>query len=203
MLVFLVAVATTQAQSQWAFACYATLLLTTAVAARASLAKLAMQAALVLPLTAAVALLLWWTASPLRALALIERSYLSAFAAVLLSATTPLPAWAAALDAWRVPRILSLTIQFVYRYLFTLADQAGRMHTAAQSRGGARWDSAAAQIGILFARSWQRADAVYGAMLARGFTGRFPAAAPLAWRAADTLLLAGSAAAAITIRLAL
>jgi cobalt/nickel transport system permease protein len=203
LLVFLIAVATTNPESQWAFACYGTLLLAAAAAARVSLAGLAARAALVLPFTAALALLLWWTASPLRALALLEKSFLSASAAMLLSATTPLPAWTAALDAWRFPLALSLTIQFVYRYLFTLADQARRMRMAAQSRGGARFGSAAGQIGVLFAHSWRRADAVHGAMLARGFTGRFPPAAPLRWRAADTLLFGAGAAACIAIRLGL
>ena len=68
----------------------------------------------------------------MRAIALGEKSFLSGLAALLLVATTPLTDWTAALNAFRFPRTLILVIQFVYRYLFVIADQAQRMRHAAQ-----------------------------------------------------------------------
>jgi len=53
---------------------------------------------------------------------------------------------------------------------------------------------------VLFARSWQRADGVHQAMLARGFQGRFVIAAPAAFRAADGLFLAAGLAACLAVR---
>lgn len=92
---------------------------------------------------------------------------------MLFSATTPVPAWTAALYSWRVPPALILTLQFLHRYLSVLADEARRMRIAARSRGGFRFDAAAGALGVLFARAWERAEAVHRSMLARGFQGRF------------------------------
>jgi energy-coupling factor transporter transmembrane protein EcfT len=48
------------------------------------------------------------------------------------------------------------------------------MRIAARSRGGFRFDAAAGALAVLFARAWERAEAVHQSMLARGFQGRFP-----------------------------
>jgi cobalt/nickel transport system permease protein len=203
LLIFLIAVSTTAPAAQLVFAGYAALLLAAAVVSRLPVGGLIVRAALVLPFSATFALLTWWAGDGLRALSLAEKSYLSGFAAVLLVATTPLPSWTAALDRWRCPRPLILVIQFLYRYLFVIAEQALRMRLAAQCRGGIRFQAAGGAIGVLFARSWERADGVYQAMLARGFRGRFTIAALPPFRAADALFLTAAAAAAIAIRLAL
>jgi cobalt/nickel transport system permease protein len=211
LLVFLVAVSTTPPRAQLAFAAYAALLILGIRVAQLPLRGLAGRAALVLPFSATFALLTWWSGEPLRALALAEKSFLSGMAAVLVVSSTRLTAWTAALESWRVPRMLILVIQFVYRYLFVIAEQAQRMRWAALCRKGAPkvhrgyfdFSAAAGLLGVLFARSWQRADGIYHAMLARGFRGRFVPAPPAPFRASDALFCSACFAGCLGIRLLL
>jgi cobalt/nickel transport system permease protein len=190
LLIFLVAVSTTPPRSQLAFAGYALMLAAAVVTARLPAAALLRRAVLVLPFSATFALITWWSGDPLRALSLAEKSFLSGLAVLLTMATTPLVQLVAALDAARVPGPLLLVIQFLYRYLFVVSEQARHMRLAAQCRLGtvrrnvARFRAAGGAVGVLFARSWERADGIDRAMLARGFTGRFPASEPLrfGWR---------------------
>lgn len=205
LLAFLAAVSTTAPATQWAFAAYAALLLAAALVSQLPLAGLLARATLVLSFSATFALLTWWSGDTLRALALAEKSYLSGFAVLLFVATTPLTASTSALDAWHCPRQLLLVIQFLYRYLFVIAEQAQRMRQAARCRSGRRFDfrAGAGALGVLFARSWQRADGVHQAMLARGFQGRFVIAAPARFRAADGLFLGAGLAACLAVRFVL
>jgi cobalt/nickel transport system permease protein len=129
-------------------------------------------------------------------------------AALLLVATTPLTGWTAALESWQAPRMLILVIQFVYRYLFVIAEQAQRMRWAALCRQGSRrgsslFSAAAGLLGVLFARSWQRADGIYHAMLARGFRGRFVPAAPAPFGTSDAVFLSACLAGCLAIRMLL
>jgi cobalt/nickel transport system permease protein len=126
------------------------------------------RAALVLPFSATLGLIAWLSGDPTRAATLLAKSYLSALAALLFAATTPLPDWTAALRSSHFPSILISTIEFTYRYLFVIAEEAQTMSTAARARGGFRFSAAAGALGVLFARSWRRAEAVQRAMLARG-----------------------------------
>ena len=83
------------------------------------------------------------------------------------------------------------------------------MRLAAQARGGIGKSSlpgfhaAAGAVGVLFARSWERADGIYQAMLARGFTGRFPAPQAVPFVARDAAFLCASVSVTIAVRLAL
>lgn len=125
----------------------------------------------VVPFSAAIALSAWFSGDLIRATSLLAKSYLSALAALLFAATTPLPVWTAALRSWGLPAALVSTIEFVYRYLFVLAEEAQTICTAARARGGFRFSAAGGALGVLFARSWQRAENVHHAMLARGYRG--------------------------------
>jgi len=206
LLVFLIALSTTRPAAQWAFAAYAVMLIVAVNRARLPLLGLAGRAALVLPFSATFALLTWWSGDSLRALALAEKSFLSGMAALLLVATTPLTGWTAALESWHAPRMLILVIQFVYRYLFVIAEQVQRMRWAAVSRGSHKTGGfrlAAGLVGVLFARSWQRADGIYHAMLARGFRGRFVPAPPVPLRAADALFFSACLAGCLAVRILL
>jgi cobalt/nickel transport system permease protein len=205
LLVFLIVLSTTPPVAQVAFAGYAVLLVFAANRARLPIFGLAGRAALILPFSATFALLTWWSGDSMRALALAEKSFLSGMAALLLVATTPLTAWTTALESWRVPRMLILVIQFVYRYLFVIAEQAQRMRWAALCRGSRRgsFRLAAGLVGVLFARSWQRAGGVYHAMLARGFRGRFVPATPYPFRSSDALFLSACLAGCLAIRVLL
>ncbi len=207
LLAFLVAVSTTPPRAQLAFLAYAALVVAAMAASRLPLGGLVRRAALVLPFSATFALITWWSGQPLRAAALGETSFLSGLAALLLIATTPLAQLLAALETLGAPRILILVVQFLYRYLFVISEQAQHMRLAAHSRLGAagarglRFDAAAGALGVLFARSWERADGIYHAMLARGFTGRFSPAVHPHFHPADAVFFAAVLAACAGIRL--
>ena len=176
LFAFLIAVSLTPSSAQFAFGVYAALVLAAMAASRLPLGGLARRAALVLPFSATFALITWWSGQPLRAAALAEKSFLSGLATLLLIATTPLNRLLAAFESLRAPRVLTLVVQFLYRYLFVISEQAQHMRLAAQSRspaGASRilgFHASAGAIGVLFARSWERADGVYNAMLARGYS---------------------------------
>jgi cobalt/nickel transport system permease protein len=163
----------------------------------------------VLPFSATFALITWWSGDPLRALSLAEKSFLSGLAVLLVMATTPLLRLAGALDSIRVPEPLLLVIQFLYRYLFVVSEQAQHMRLAARCRLGTgrryavRFRAAAGAVGVLFARSWERADGIDRAMLARGFSGRFPAPEPLRFGWRDGAFVAACAVVFLAVRLAL
>jgi cobalt/nickel transport system permease protein len=202
LLAFLIAVSTTPPESQIAFAGYAALLLVAILSARLPMTALLRRALLVLPFSATFGLITWLGGNPMRAISLGEKSFLSGLAALLLVATTPLADLMRGLESLRVPRSLLLTIEFVYRYLFVISEQAQHMRLAARSRGSSFRASAGA-LGVLFARSWERADGIYYAMLARGFNGRFPAFTAARFASVDVAFLLAAASAAILVRVAL
>jgi len=209
LLVFLTAVATTSERAPGIYAGYFVLILGAIAMARLPIPAMLARATLVLPFSAVFALVTWWAGDVVGALVLVAKSFLSVLAALTLAASTP---WVRLLDALaslHVPRPLLLVIQFLYRYLFVVTDQAARMRLAASSRQGTgkRWargfHAAAGAVGVLFARSWLRADGVYRAMLARGFTGRFPALTVTPFHSRDAVFLGLSAAATVALRLGL
>jgi len=115
---------------------------------------------------------------PRRAALLVEKCFLSAWGAVLLIATTPTPKLLRGLESLGVPGFLLLVAQFLYRYLFVIAEQAHRMRLAGLCRGGmlrrsGGFRAAAGALGVLFVRSYERSESIHRSMLARGFEGRF------------------------------
>ena len=209
LLAFLVAISTTPPQAARAFVAYSALLAVAIVSARLPFQGLLGRAALVLPLSATFAAVTWWSGDPARAIELAVKSFISGLAALLLVATTPLTQLLNALESLGVPRPLILVVQFLYRYLFVISEQAQHMRLAARCRQGlgldrrSRFYAAAGALGVLFARSWERADGIYRAMLARGFSGRFSPLAPARFGARDFAFLCAAVAASTAIRLAL
>jgi cobalt/nickel transport system permease protein len=72
----------------------------------------------------------------------------------------------------------------MYRYLFVLSSEAGRLLQARAARSASlpgsikpsvTWNAknAGNMVGQLFLRSYERSDRVYNAMVARGFQGDF------------------------------
>ena len=108
--------------------------------------------------------------------------------------------------------MLVLVLQFLYRYFWVTAGQARTMQMAARGRAGLRsgsglrlgFQSAAGAVGVLFARSSERASGIYQAMLSRGFTGSFPAPLPPQFGLGDAAFLAAlltiTVGAAIAVR---
>lgn len=210
LLVFLLLVATTRSTAYVAYAGYAILLLATLAAARLPMVPLLLRAGLVLPFSIVFALVSWASGDFDRAISLILRSCLSATAVLILVSSTRLPDLLRALSWFRVPGLLILIAQFLYRYLFVLSEQAQHMRLAASCRTGptpsrnarqSRFSAATGALAVLFTRSYQRADGIHRAMLSRGFQGRFPALGATAFRVGDFVFLVMAVVALVVVRL--
>jgi cobalt/nickel transport system permease protein len=189
-LAFIVCVATTTATRYTAALSYLLVLIALSALARLPLPSLALRAAFVLPFSAAFAIASWLSNDSARATGLLWKSYLSAFSVLLLVSSTPLVQLFKALEWFRAPQLVILIAQFLYRYLFVISEQAQHMRLAARCRGGASRTSlagAASALSVLFARSYARADGIQRAMLARGFSGRFPTLTAWRFGSIDTL----------------
>jgi cobalt/nickel transport system permease protein len=74
-----------------------------------------------------------------------------------------------------VPRVFVVQLLLLYRYLFVLTDEASRMSRARAlrsfGRGSMEMRVFIPLAGALLIRTMDRAQRIYGAMLARGFDG--------------------------------
>ena len=129
--------------------------------------------------------------------AIVLKSWLSIQVALLLSITTHFTDLLWALSSLHVPETLIAIVGFMYRYLFTLQDEAQRLLRARSARsatspnqksgGSLTWRAqvAGGMVGNLFLRSYQRSERVYAAMQSRGYKGQIRAltVTPLTWTA--------------------
>lgn len=82
-----------------------------------------------------------------------------------------------ALDKLKVPNSLVQILMFTYRYIFVFVDEFRQMWTAMASRGFKMRTSLytlrtiGKAMGMLFVRSYERAERVYQSMRSRGYTG--------------------------------
>jgi cobalt/nickel transport system permease protein len=122
--------------------------------------------------------------------------------AVLLVLTTKWAEILKSLRTLRVPNGLILVLSMTYRYIFVVMHSANNMFLARKSRIVAkpsgpeqrRW--VISSVGVLMDRSVRMSEAVYQAMLARGFAGEFRSLDSRRMLAADWVLLGSSAVAA-------
>jgi len=140
----------------------------------------------------------------LRAGHLLAKFVLCTWAALLLLATTRFQDLLQGLARLRVPRVLVTQLAILYRYLWVLMDEGMRMRMARAARDGGlgpwrlRWRSRAGVVGVLFLRSWDRAERIWRAMAARGFDGSLHAPrrarlGPADWVFAGGVLAASAA----------
>lgn len=138
----------------------------------------------------------------LRFVSIVIRSWLSVQGAIWLTATTQFPDLMHALRHLRMPNLLIAIINFMYRYLFVLVDEASRLLRAREARSAApqgqhgggsllwRAKVAGSMVGQLFVRSLERSERVYNAMLARGYQGQLLTMNPHVMQLHDWLGLA-------------
>jgi cobalt/nickel transport system permease protein len=170
-----------------------------------------LRAAIVLYFTAIFAVVSWLSGDPGRAVALLMKTYLSALAVLLVVSTTRISLLLQGLEMARVPRFLLMIVQFLYRYLFVISEEAQHMRKAALSRGAGmrggiarrtRFHAAAGALAALFARSYGRAEEIHRAMLARGFTGEFRTLDSPHFHLADAVFLCLASLGPILLRVA-
>lgn len=106
--------------------------------------------------------------------ALVLRSTLCLATMLLLANTAPFSDLLIVLRRLHVPAILITTLALMYRYLFVLVEESGRMRRARASRTfvktrGRAWRMIGSILGQLFVRTGDRADRIYAAMCSRGW----------------------------------
>jgi cobalt/nickel transport system permease protein len=110
------------------------------------------------------------------AASILIKNSLALLIMLVLAATTPFHKLLSALRKLRVPPVLVATLQFMDRYRHVLMDELERMSTARRARtfdrgGSLAWSLLTGLVGMLFLRTFERAERVHGAMVARGWTG--------------------------------
>jgi cobalt/nickel transport system permease protein len=95
---------------------------------------------------------------------------------ILLAASTNFSKLLKAFEKLGIPKIITMILSFMYRYIFVVQDELMKMREAKESRsvGGSRWfhiKTLANMVGVLFIRTYERGESVYLAMCARGFDG--------------------------------
>jgi len=133
------------------------------------------------------------------------KAILSVFAMALVSMTTPFPDLLRALEQCRVPRKLVMFLAFLYRYAAVLGKEIVRAERGWRSRTFDRfwwreWSRAGHVLAALLIRSYERAERVYAAMLARGFSSRMPAMHLLHFGPGDAVFVSISSALLAIVR---
>jgi len=109
-------------------------------------------------------------------LILSVRSFLSIFSLVLLVSVTSFSDIMKTLSRLHFPQIVIMILSFMYRYFFLLTGEMEKMVRAVKMRSGGAHGFEIVRIysqilGILFIKSYERAERVYQAMLMRGYDG--------------------------------
>lgn len=108
---------------------------------------------------------------------IVVRTILTLGAALILVGVTGFPAICGALERMGMPRVLAVQLLFLYRYIFVLTEEGARTARARELRTfgkkGFGIKTFGSLVGHLLLRTWQRAERIHMAMLARGFVGEF------------------------------
>lgn len=111
---------------------------------------------------------------------IVIRSLLTVGTAFILVGVTGFTAVCQAMERLGMPQVFAVQLLFLYRYIFVLAEEGSRASRARELRScgkkGLGIGSFGSMVGHLLLRTWQRAERIHTAMLARGFTGQFHAA---------------------------
>jgi len=108
---------------------------------------------------------------------MVLKSFICVLGMTLLVSTTGSANLLSAMRRIGVPVGLTVGTCFLYRYVFVVADELSRMKRSRDSRRAGKLPLAAelrsigTLIGVLFIRSYERAERVYVAMCSRGFDG--------------------------------
>jgi cobalt/nickel transport system permease protein len=126
------------------------------------------------------------------------RFILTVSAALILIATTSFPGICAAMDRFRVPKVLVVQLMFLYRFIFVLIEEALRMGRSVRLRSFGRRGPGLKLfiqiVGVLFLRTMDRAERVYWAMCNRGFDGEIHTLRQFKFNAIDAVFLCVSLA---------
>lgn len=135
---------------------------------------------------------------------ILVRTALTVGAALSLTALTGFAPICRALVRLGMPKAFAMQLLFLYRYLFVLVEEGGRAARARELRSfgrkGSGLASYASLLGHLLLRTWQRAERMHMAMLARGYDGSFPCGAKGRFGLAELFFLLFWSALCVTLR---
>ena len=110
-------------------------------------------------------------------ISIVLKSYLTVMAVFLLISTTKLNDIFAFMGNIKIPKIIVNELNLTFRYIHTLADEAGNMYTAyilrSNRKKGIDIKDMGSFLGNLLLRSVDKADKVYNAMKLRGYNGEY------------------------------
>ena len=119
---------------------------------------------------------------------------LTVASAVVLVAITSMDGVCQALERLGLPQVFVVQIGFLHRFIFVLAEDAGRMLRARELRANGHklsHQEFAPLAGHLLLRTWDRAQRIHQAMLARSFEGHFHVLRRSSFGSRDALFLLG------------
>lgn len=107
---------------------------------------------------------------------LLAKAWLSVICIAVFMYATRIYDFFKGLERLGCPRVLVMLLNVMYRYIFVIHDEAVRLKQARDSRyfgGGLLLNikTVGYMAGSLFVRSYERAERIYNAMLARGYDG--------------------------------
>jgi len=180
MISFVVVIATTPAGSFFTFAIYAAMLLFLAFIASVPFSFVARRLLILVPFIALVGV---FSVGKILFFSLFCKAILCATAMLLLVATTRFETLLKGFERLKLPRLIVMTISFMYRYTFILSGQIMAAVRAKESRAPRmkRWPTAKVFsniLGSLFLKTYERGEEVYLAMCARGFDGHIHTTVP-------------------------
>lgn len=128
--------------------------------------------------------------------AVAAKATIGTVSAAILAMTTTFPSVLRGLEVMRVPKLFVLVAGFMYRYIFVIVEEFGRLRASISSRGyRPRNALQVAPLGraatAMFLRTYDRGERVHRAMLARGYTGSMPQLDPLVLERRDVLFAGG------------
>jgi len=108
------------------------------------------------------------------------KAWLSFLVLILLSSTTKYQMILKALEKLKMPKILIMILNFMYRYIFVFIDEFERMNRARKLRSYnesliSQFKILGYIVAILYLRAYERAEKVYLSMVMRGFDGEIKA----------------------------
>lgn len=136
---------------------------------------------------------------------IMVRAILTVGVVLVLAGVTGFAAICRALEQMGVPRAFVVQLLFLNRYIMVLAEEGARAFRARELRSfgkrGMGIGAYGSLMGHLLLRTWDRAERIYRAMLARGFTGEFHPRRSSRFGGSELLFLLGWATLFIILRM--
>lgn len=214
--IFILAVATLPNESVLKFCLYLLLIFITGAISGVPISHIALRVATIYPFVAMIAFFMplihhfnisrpagygWWVA-----FGIFIKSSLCAGCLALLISTTRFANLLKGLEKLKVPSMMIAVLSFMYRFIFILIDDAMKLHRAILLRSNGNFSMNKIKIygnaiGVLFIKTYGRAERVYYSMVLRGFDGEIKTINELKFTITDSFFCCFSILIIIAIRI--